>query len=222
MSKTSSRGGVNPSAIAHERRQVATCGAGRERVVSHNAGEIRSFFFLRSRPKSRLTNRTALGHRGPHDRGLFIPKRASRPRRSDAPSDTIFRTICLGHIRDAERAPVQHPRVRSRVRMRVLVGRPRVLSLEYLLDRIVYALRTGCQWSALPVQHGSHKIQPSITTFTNGRSRGCSSAPGSTWRAGTSACVRPTRVGGPATARGRWSSTRPSSRTCTDATYLSA
>ena len=32
-----------------------------------------------------------------------------------------------------------------------------MLSLEYLLDRIVYALRTGCQWSALPVQHGSYK-----------------------------------------------------------------
>lgn len=37
------------------------------------------------------------------------------------------------------------------------VGRPRTLELCYVLDRIVYVLRTGCQWSNLPVQYGSWK-----------------------------------------------------------------
>ena len=37
------------------------------------------------------------------------------------------------------------------------VGRPRTLELSYVLDRISYVLRTGCQWSNLPVQNGSWK-----------------------------------------------------------------
>lgn len=36
-------------------------------------------------------------------------------------------------------------------------GRPRSLSIEYVLDRIQYVLRAGCQWSSLPVQGGSWK-----------------------------------------------------------------
>ena len=64
------------------------------------------------------------------------------------PSEKIFRTICLCHIREAEGATCGARRA---------TGRPRVLEFEYLLDRIVYALRTGCQWSALPVRDGSYK-----------------------------------------------------------------
>ena len=37
------------------------------------------------------------------------------------------------------------------------MGRPRILELCYVLDRISYVLRTGCQWSNLPVQNGSWK-----------------------------------------------------------------
>lgn len=37
------------------------------------------------------------------------------------------------------------------------VGRPRTLELSYVLDRISYVLRTGCQWSNLPVENGSWK-----------------------------------------------------------------
>ena len=85
----------------------------------------------------------------------------------------------------------------------------------------MYTLRTGCQWSALPVQHGSYKTV--YHYFHKWALQGVfECVPGSTWRAGTSAYIRPTRVGGPATARGRWSSTRPSSRTCTDAMYSGA
>lgn len=36
-------------------------------------------------------------------------------------------------------------------------GRPRTLALDYVLDRISYVLRTGCQWSHLPVRDGSWK-----------------------------------------------------------------
>ena len=37
------------------------------------------------------------------------------------------------------------------------VGRPRVLSFPYLLDRILFVLQSGCQWSKLPVSNGSWK-----------------------------------------------------------------
>lgn len=38
------------------------------------------------------------------------------------------------------------------------LGRPRTLELYYYVpDRISYILRTGCQWSNLPVQNGSWK-----------------------------------------------------------------
>ena len=36
-------------------------------------------------------------------------------------------------------------------------GRPRILETEYILDRIRYILRTGCQWHNLPVDGGSWK-----------------------------------------------------------------
>jgi transposase len=36
-------------------------------------------------------------------------------------------------------------------------GRHRLLTVEYVLDRIGFVLRTGCQWSNLPVDGGSWK-----------------------------------------------------------------
>ena len=36
-------------------------------------------------------------------------------------------------------------------------GRPQTLSVDYVIDRIVYVLRTGCQWSNIPVQNGCWK-----------------------------------------------------------------
>ena len=36
-------------------------------------------------------------------------------------------------------------------------GRPQLLSLDYVIDRIVYVLRTGCQWSNLPMKVGCWK-----------------------------------------------------------------
>ena len=36
-------------------------------------------------------------------------------------------------------------------------GRPHKLSTDYVLDRIMYILRTGCQWTSLPVQGGCWK-----------------------------------------------------------------
>eukprot|EP00968_Pinguiococcus_pyrenoidosus_P009533 scaffold739_cov166-Pinguiococcus_pyrenoidosus.AAC.7 len=37
------------------------------------------------------------------------------------------------------------------------IGRPRKLSLDYILDRVMYVLTTGVQWRHLPVKHGSWK-----------------------------------------------------------------
>ena len=37
------------------------------------------------------------------------------------------------------------------------LGRPRKMTNEYILDRIFYVLKTGCQWSALHVKSGSYK-----------------------------------------------------------------
>ena len=37
------------------------------------------------------------------------------------------------------------------------LGRPRTLRLDVVVDRINYLLRTGCQWSCLPVPNGSWK-----------------------------------------------------------------
>ena len=36
-------------------------------------------------------------------------------------------------------------------------GRPQTLSVDYVIDRIVYVLRTGSQWSNIPVDNGSWK-----------------------------------------------------------------
>ena len=78
---------------------------------------------FKSRPKSRLTNRTALGEIiAAHTIEAYLNARLARADPTPS-SDTIFRTICVGHIRDAEQAPVQHPRVRSRVRRRVQAAR---------------------------------------------------------------------------------------------------
>jgi hypothetical protein len=37
------------------------------------------------------------------------------------------------------------------------IGRPRSLSFSYILDRILFVLSSGCQWSHLPVFNGSWK-----------------------------------------------------------------
>ena len=36
-------------------------------------------------------------------------------------------------------------------------GRPRTLAVDYVLERVAYVLRTGCQWTNLPVENGSWK-----------------------------------------------------------------
>ena len=36
-------------------------------------------------------------------------------------------------------------------------GRPRRFTLDYIIDRIMYILKTGCPWSMLPVEGGSYK-----------------------------------------------------------------
>jgi len=40
---------------------------------------------------------------------------------------------------------------------KVKCGRPQVLKTDYVLDLIAYVLRTGCQWSSLPVTGGCWK-----------------------------------------------------------------
>ena len=42
-------------------------------------------------------------------------------------------------------------------RIRCPQGRHRKLSTAYLLDRIFFVCRTGCQWSQLPVENSSYK-----------------------------------------------------------------
>ena len=37
------------------------------------------------------------------------------------------------------------------------IGRRRAFSFSFILDRILYLLTTGCQWSRLPVSGGSWK-----------------------------------------------------------------
>ena len=37
------------------------------------------------------------------------------------------------------------------------LGRLRKFTVEYLVDRIIYALRSGCPWRMLPVGRGSYK-----------------------------------------------------------------
>ena len=37
------------------------------------------------------------------------------------------------------------------------IGRPRSFSFSYILDRILFLLSSGCQWSRLPLSHGSWK-----------------------------------------------------------------
>ena len=54
----------------------------------------------------------------------------------------IARNILLHHL---------HPSYVSRK------GRPRHLELSYILDRIAYVPRTGCQWANLPVENRSWK-----------------------------------------------------------------
>ena len=57
--------------------------------------------------------------------------------------NTLARSILLNHVKS-------HETVQKH-------GRPQKLSTDYVLERIVYVLRTGCQWSALPVQGGCWK-----------------------------------------------------------------
>jgi len=37
------------------------------------------------------------------------------------------------------------------------MGRKRIFSVAQVIDRIFFMCRTGCQWSSLPVEHGSYK-----------------------------------------------------------------
>lgn len=37
------------------------------------------------------------------------------------------------------------------------LGRPRLFSYDFILDRILFLLCTGCQWAKLPVENGSWK-----------------------------------------------------------------
>jgi len=40
---------------------------------------------------------------------------------------------------------------------KVISGRPKTLLTDYVINRILFVLRSGCQWSLLPVQNGSWK-----------------------------------------------------------------
>jgi len=57
---------------------------------------------------------------------------------------SLAKTLLLNHISrfHSSRSPI---------------GRPRSLSFSYILDRILFLLSSGCQWSRLPVSHGSWK-----------------------------------------------------------------
>ena len=37
------------------------------------------------------------------------------------------------------------------------LGGPKKFSLDYLIDKFIYILKTGCQWRLLPVKNGSYK-----------------------------------------------------------------
>ena len=54
--------------------------------------------------------------------------------------NAITRSILLAHVHSVS-----------------VTGRPRILDTSYVLERISFVLRTGCQWSYLPVQNGSWK-----------------------------------------------------------------
>ena len=61
---------------------------------------------------------------------------------------SLAKTILLNHIRSFHDRPNT---ISSH-------GRPRLYSFDYILDRILFLLCTGCQWSKLPVQNnGSWK-----------------------------------------------------------------
>ena len=65
---------------------------------------------------------------------------------------SLAKTILLNHIlRFHSRSSL--PTIASRLP----VGRPRSLSFPYILDRILFLLSSGCQWSRLPVSNGSWK-----------------------------------------------------------------
>ena len=61
---------------------------------------------------------------------------------------SLAKTILLNHISRFHSSSI--PTFRP-------VGRPRILSFSYILDRILFLLSSGSQWSNLPVSNGSWK-----------------------------------------------------------------
>jgi len=59
---------------------------------------------------------------------------------------SLAKTILLNHIN------IFHD-----IKNNIKNGRPRSFSHTYILDRILFVLSTGCQWSKLPLTHGSWK-----------------------------------------------------------------
>jgi len=64
---------------------------------------------------------------------------------------SLAKTIILNHISRFHSSPLLSS-TRS-----LSVGRPRSLSFPYILDRILFILSSGSQWSNLPVTNGSWK-----------------------------------------------------------------
>jgi transposase len=60
---------------------------------------------------------------------------------------SLAKTILLNHIRSFQSYNIKN-------------GRPRIFS--YMLDRILFLLSTGCQWSKLPLSHGSWKTVQNV------------------------------------------------------------
>ena len=58
---------------------------------------------------------------------------------------SLAKTILLNHILSFHSLPATP------------IGRPRRLSFSFILDRVLFVLSTGCQWSRLPVPGGSCK-----------------------------------------------------------------
>ena len=61
---------------------------------------------------------------------------------------SLAKTILLNHISRYHASPFP---------IGVGAGRPRCLPFPYILDRILFVLSSGCQWSRLPVSNGSWK-----------------------------------------------------------------
>jgi len=79
---------------------------------------------------------------------------------------SMAKTIILNHIHafESKKSKLEPGRYSTSNRR---PGRPRVLSQSYVLDRILYLLQTGCQWSHLPVVNGTwHAIYSYYSIWT--------------------------------------------------------